>query len=47
MLPAYQRFAPRAFLLRTQGWSDHSIAVQFRVTDKTISKAIRWCLDRA
>ena len=41
-LPAYQRLAPVAAVLRAKGRSDHSIAVEFRVTDKTIGKAIRW-----
>ena len=28
--------------LRANGRSDHSIALAFGVTDKTIAKAIRW-----
>ena len=41
-VPAYQRLAGRAAGFRVMGWSDHSIAVQLDVTDKTIAKAIRW-----
>ena len=40
--PVYQRLAFAAAILRAKGWNDHSIAVEFRVTDKTIAKAIRW-----
>lgn len=40
--PAYQRLASAAVALRVKGWSDHSIALEFGVTDKTIAKAIRW-----
>ena len=31
---AYQRLAPAAGDLRLKGWSDHSIAVEFGVTDR-------------
>ena len=41
-MPAYRRLADRAAAFRVMGWSDHSIAVQLDVTDKTIAKAIRW-----
>ena len=40
--PAYQSLAPAAADLRLNGWSDHSIALEFGVTGKTIAKAIRW-----
>ena len=40
--PLYQRLAGAAAALRAKGWSDHAIAVEFGVTDKTIGKAIRW-----
>ena len=40
--PASQRLAPWAADLRLKGWSDHSIAVEFGVSDKTIAKAICW-----
>ena len=40
--PAYQRLAAAVADLRLNGWSDHSIAVEFGVTGKTIAKAIRW-----
>ena len=40
--PAYQHLAPAATALRGAGWSDHLIAVEFGVTDKTIAKAVRW-----
>ena len=46
-LPAYQRLAPVAAALRAKGRSDHSIAVELGLTDKTIAKAIRWFLARA
>ena len=45
--PAYQRLAPRAAELRAQGQSDHSTAIEFGVTDKTIAKAIWWFLAQA
>ena len=38
--PLYQRLAGAAAALRAKGWSDHAIAVEFGVTDKTIAKAI-------
>ena len=41
--PLYQRLADAAAALGAKGWSDHAIAVEFGVTDKTIAKAIR-CL---
>ena len=40
--PAYQCLAGPAAAFRAMGWSDHSIAVELRVTDKTVAKAIRW-----
>ena len=40
--PAYRRLAETAGALRAEGWSDHAIAVECGVTDKTITKAIRW-----
>ena len=44
--PIYQRIAPEAARLREAGLSDHAIAVDFGVTDKTIAKAIRWLRGR-
>ena len=35
--PAYQSLAPAAADLRLKGWSDHSIALEFGVTGKTIA----------
>ena len=40
--PAYQSLAPAVPHLPLNGWSDHSIALEFGVTGKTIAKAIRW-----
>ena len=45
--PIYQRMAPEAARLREAGFSDHAIAVRFRVTDKTAAKAIRWLRGRS
>ena len=42
LVPLYQRLAALATALRASGLSDHPIAVDFGVTDKTIAKAIRW-----
>ena len=40
--PAYQRLGRAAAALRAKGGSDHSAAVEFGVSDKTIAKAICW-----
>ena len=40
--PAYQRLAAKAAALRRRGYSDHCIAVEIGVTDKTVAKAVRW-----
>ena len=40
--PVYQRSAAKAVSLRYRGYSAHAIAVELRVTDKTVAKAIRW-----
>ena len=45
--PIYQQIAPEAARLRAAGRSDHAIGLRFRVTDKTVAKAIRWFLGRS
>jgi len=40
--PAYQRIAQKALQLRELGLSDRAIAGRLGVTEKTVSKAIRW-----
>jgi len=40
--PVYQQIARKALQLRELGLSDRAIAGRLRVTDKTVSKAIRW-----
>ena len=44
--PVYQRLAARAAELGLEGRTDHSIALELGVTDKTVAKAIRWFLGR-
>ena len=38
----YQRIASKALHLRELGLSDRAIATRLGVTDKTVTKAIRW-----
>jgi transposase len=40
--PVYQRIAKKALQLRELGLSDRVIAARFGVTDKTVTKGIRW-----
>ena len=40
--PVYQRIAPKALRLWELGLSTAAIARQLGVTDKTVTKAIRW-----
>ena len=41
-LAVYQRIADKAACIRRHGYSDHAIAVEVAVSDKTAAKAIRW-----
>ena len=43
--PAYQEIAPLALEFRNLGLTDAAIAQAFRVTGKTVAKAIRWMED--
>ena len=40
--PIYQRIAPKALQLRELGLRDKAIARRLGVTDKTVTKAVRW-----
>lgn len=42
--PAYQRIAAKGLHLRELGLKDRAIARHLGVTDKTVTKAIRWLL---
>jgi IS30 family transposase len=44
--PAYQRTAPEAHRLHQLGMSQAAIGRRLRVSDKTISKVIKWHLEQ-
>jgi hypothetical protein len=44
VVPLYQKIAPKAEHLRALGLNASRIARHLRVTDKTVAKALSWCL---